>query len=85
MLHPETTRALADQHINELHRQAAHHLPVSAATARFQGLTAMASALSNGHRRARAAAKAASSGAAAPAASPATGNRSGGSPMGCAA
>ena len=33
MLHPEMTRALADQHIGDLHRQAARHLPVAPAAA----------------------------------------------------
>lgn len=88
MLNPELTRALADERVRELHRQADQYLPVSPATARFLGLQA----LGRGHlrhlphltRRARTAARAAAA-AAGTTATPATGHQAGSSPMGCAA
>ena len=92
LLNPELTQALAEDHIRELHRQAARHLPVSPATARFQGLTALAGAFSRAHRHARTAATTATAavttaGATTGAAgtAPTQDARSAGSPVGCAA
>ena len=76
MFNPELTQALAEDHIRELQRRAAHHLPVSPATARFQGLSALAGAFTH-HRRTRTAAPATA--APLPDAPPT------GSPVGCAA
>lgn len=92
MLNPELTRALADDHIRELHRQAAHHhLPTSAPTARFLGLRSVAGALTHVHRHARkaattTAAAASSAGTAvSTAATDRAGAATGGSPVGCVA
>ena len=88
MLHPDTTRALADAHIEELHRRAAHYLPTTPATARFLGLRSATESWTHLRRRARKAASSASAAAstAAAAVAPAQGAQpDGGSPRGCVA
>jgi hypothetical protein len=68
MLHPELTRALAEQHIQELHQRAAQRLPVTPHAARFQGLQTLVAGLGRLHRRARTASGTAASAACAAAA-----------------
>lgn len=87
MLHPDTTRALADARIAELHRRAAHHLPTSPATARFLGLRSATESWTHLRRRAGKAASSASAAAttAAVAVAPAQAKVDGGSPRGCIA
>ena len=88
MLHPEMTRALADQHIRDLHREAAQHraaAPAAAPLALHWAALAMRLHLSRTHTAAttpatRGAASAASATRNSGATTTATGARA---PMGC--